>query len=412
MRSYLSNKSSSNQRYHLLIIIPITLSIIGLVFIFEASALIGYEYYKNSFYYLYRQLFWLFIGLIGMILATKISFKSWSKYAFTLLLISIGLLFIVLIPQIGVKIGGARRWIDLGILSFQPSEIIKLTGILYMTNYFSEKNKNKYALLIFWILAQVALLVQSASITVKFLESIGMVALLFLSSQLSPSKKSLVTFLLMLMTVFLLAIAQPDLGTGIVLICLFISTYLVSGKHTKEILGTLLVTLILGVILVISTPYRMNRITAFLDPTSDPYGKSYHINQILIGVSSGGVTGRGLFQSRQKYEFLPEAHTDSIFAIIAEETGLIGSALIFSLYFLLLNSIIKIASSINGSGEKIFLVSVFILISFQVIINLGGMTNLLPLTGIPLPFLSYGGTSLLMLFTLMGICINIAKNNN
>jgi len=182
-----------------------------------------------------------------------------------------------------------------------------------------------------------------------------------------------------------------------------------AGYELHYLLFVLPTSFIAFFLLVKISPYRMNRLLAFLSPQADRLGISYHVNQILISLSSGGLFGRGFAESRQKYQFLPEAHTDSVFAIIGEELGFFGALVIISLFFFLIYKAFKIALKAKDRFGQLLAGCIFSLLSLHLIINLGGMVNLLPLTGIPLPFISYGGSSLLVFFALMGILINIGK---
>ncbi|MFQ5452296.1 MAG: FtsW/RodA/SpoVE family cell cycle protein [Candidatus Paceibacterota bacterium] len=271
-------------------------------------------------------------------------------------------LVLVLLPGVGTTVAGARRWIDVGFASFQPTEFAKFTFILYLSSWFRHKEKKRFF-----------------------------------------------SFLLLLGFVISLVLIQPDLGTAVVIFTLFVLIYFMSGEPIAN-LAMLAPFAIGGFLLLVKTsPYRMKRLLSFLDPNVDPEGISYHIRQILISLSSGGLIGRGFSGSRQKYQFLPEAHTDSVFAIIAEETGFFGSVLIIIGYGLLMYTIYRVAKKTKDRFGFLLASSVLSLLSIQVLVNLGGMVNLMPLTGIPLPFLSYGGSSLLVFFSLMGIVINIAR---
>lgn len=209
-----------------------------------------------------------------------------------------------------------------------------------------------------------------------------------------------------------LVMMQPDLGTSIIIFSLFISIYFLSGEKLKYLYGLLPIALVGIVGLILASPYRLRRLMSFLDPKADPQGVSYHINQILISLSSGGIFGRGFSNSRQKYQFLPEAHTDSIFAIIGEEVGFIGSVLLIMVYLLLLYSLYQVAVHSKDRFGFLLTGSILTLMSLHAVINLGGMTAIMPLTGVPLPFISYGGSSLVIFYSLMGIVISVARRNH
>jgi cell division protein FtsW len=199
------------------------------------------------------------------------------------------------------------------------------------------------------------------------------------------------------------------MGTGLIVFLLSITIYFLAGTDLGYLLLLLPISAAGFYFLIKIAPYRLNRLLAFFDPTRDPLGITYHINQIIISLTNGGIFGRGLGASRQKYLFLPEAHTDSIFAIIAEEFGFIGSLVLIFIYFVICYSIYATAINAHDKFGKLLAGSIFAFFNFQILINLAAMVNLIPLTGVPLPFVSYGGSNLLISFALIGILINIAK---
>lgn len=292
-------------------------------------------------------------------------YKRLYYIAFPLLLVSLIFLVAVLIPGIGSTVYGARRWIDFGFFSFQPTELAKISVILYLSSWFLYKDRKRF-----------------------------------------------LHFILILTSMIGLVMMQPDLGTSIIIFSLFIAIYFLSGEKLKYLYGLLPIALVGVVGLILASPYRLRRLMSFLDPHADPQGISYHINQILISLSSGGILGRGFSNSRQKYQFLPEAHTDSIFAIIGEEVGFIGSVLLIMVYLLLLYSLYQVAVHSKDRFGFLLTGSILTLMSLHAVINLGGMTALLPLTGVPLPFISYGGSSLVIFYSLMGIVISVARRNH
>lgn len=342
--------------------LPILLTIIGLFFIFEASSVTAFRQIGDSFYFLKQQMMWFVLGVGVMTGLSLFDYKKIYYLAFPALLLTVLLLVLVLIPGIGTTVYGARRWINLGFFSIQPTEVAKFSVILYLSSWFLYKERKRF---------------------VSFLALLG-----------------LIIGLIML---------QPDLGTTIIVSGLFLSIYYLSGENIKYLLMIIPVGLAGVIFMVASSPYRLRRFTAFMDPNVDPEGISYHIRQILISLSSGGIWGRGFANSRQKYQFLPEAHTDSIFAIIGEEVGFIGGVLLILMYAFLLYLIYRAAINAKDRFGYLLVSGVFILMSLQAIINLGGMAALLPLTGVPLPFISYGGSSLLIFYGLMGIVISVAR---
>jgi len=336
------------------------LSCFGLLMVYNASAAEALRDFGNKYYYLKFQLLWLGVGFLLMLLTSLINYKFWLKLAPFIFFINIFLLLLVLFPGIGYQIKGARRWLNLGFFVIQPAEMVKLSLSLYLSAWLAKKRS-------FW------------------------------------------RFLLLLGTVAFLIIIEPDMGTAVVVITTAFFIYYISGASLFHLLPLALSGFIIGLLLILVSPYRRARLATFLNPNFDPLGRSYHIRQVLIAVGSGGLFGVGLGQSRQKYEYLPEATTDSIFAIIAEETGFVGaSALILALFFIMYRGF-KIAKKAPDLFAKLLAGSISFNFGLQTVINLGAMVALIPLTGIPLPFISYGGSSLIVALTSMGILLNISK---
>lgn len=359
-----SHAKTHKSSVQLLFGLPILLTIIGLFFIFEASSVTTFRQIGDSFYYLRQQFIWFVIGVFFMSFFALFDYRKLYYIAFPAMLTTLILLVLVLIPGIGTKVSGARRWISLGAFGFQPSEFAKFSVILYLSSWFLYKDRKKF-----------------------------------------------LSFLLLLGFMIFLIMMQPNLSTTIIIATLFLSIYYLSGESVKYLLMLFPIGIVGVGLLITTSAYRMKRLLTFLDTTVDPEGISYHIRQILISLSSGGLFGRGFANSRQKYQFLPEAHTDSIFAIIGEEVGFIGGVLLIGLYVFLLFEIYKVALHCKDRFGYLLVSAVLVLLSIQALINLGGMVNMIPLTGIPLPFISYGGSGLLVFYGLMGIVISVARRN-
>lgn len=345
-----------------LLTIPIIMSVIGLIFIFEASAIRASSDFGNSLHYLKYQSIWLLIGLFVMFFFSNFNYKNLYFFSFISLVATVLLLMIVLIPGIGLKAGGARRWIDFGFFNVQPTELSKFAVIVYLSSWFINKEKRRF---------------------ISFITLVG--------------------FLIFLI------ILQPDMGTAIIVFSLSMIIYYLAGMSLFNLLILIPAAFAGFYLLIKAAPYRLNRLLAFFNPAADPQGISYHINQIFISLSQGGLFGQGFGSSRQKYLFLPEAHTDSIFAIIAEEYGFFGSLILISLYFVFIYKIYHLVRLAPDKQSKLLAAGVFAFFNLQIIINLAGMVGLFPLTGVPLPFLSYGGSNLLISFALIGILLNIEK---
>jgi len=275
---------------------------------------------------------------------------------------TIFLLLVVFLPGVGIKALGAKRWINLGFTVLQPAELAKLTLVIYLSAWFSSKEKGR-----------------------------------------------LVSFLLLLGMVTGLIVLEPDLGTTLVIAATAVTMYFFSGAPIKQFV-MLIPVLVLGALgLAISSPYRFRRVTTFFNPENDPLGASYHIRQATIALGSGGLFGVGIGKSRQKYEYLPEANTDSIFAIIGEEVGFIGAAGLLILFFILISRGFQIARRVEDPFGRYLALGITSWIGYQVIMNIAAMVALIPLTGVPLPLLSYGGSSLIVVLTGLGILVNISK---
>jgi cell division protein FtsW len=355
-------KNPKKENLFYLFLLPIVLTILGLFFIFEASSISAFRNFNDSFYYFKLQSLWFIIGIAVMLFFSVFDYHQLYYLSFPALLVSIVLLILVLIPGLGHSVSGARRWIDLGIRNFQPTELAKFSVILYLCSWFLYKERKRFF-----------------------------------------------SFVLLLSFLVFLIMLQPNMGTAIIIFYLFIVVYFLAGVDLHYLLFFLPTSLIIFFILIQTSSYRMRRLLAFINPELDPLGITYHVNQILISLSAGGLFGRGFGESRQKYYYLPEAHTDSIFAIIGEEFGFIGGVLLILLLFFLIYKAFSVAQNAKDRFGQLLASAIFSLLAFQVIVNLAGMVNLLPLTGVPLPFISYGGSSLLVFFALMGILINIGK---
>lgn len=345
-----------------LFFLPIVISVLGAFFVFEASSVKSFREFNDSFYYFKLQFTWIALGVGAMIFFSFFDYKKFHAVAVFLMSAAIFFLFVVLIPGIGQKIGGARRWIDVGLFSFQPTELAKFATLIYLASWFTNREKKRFF-----------------------------------------------AFSLLLAILMLLIFLQPDMGTALIIFFLGISLYYLAGTELYYLLMFLPASVIGFLFLVKTSAYRFKRILAFFNPELDPLGITYHIKQIMISLSNGGLFGKGFGASRQKFLFLPEAHTDSIFAIISEEIGFFGSALLIITLFFFVFYLYKTIEKAPDRFGKLLSGGIFSYFSLQMLINLGGMVNLLPLTGVPLPFLSYGGSNLIISFILVGIVINIAK---
>ncbi|PIZ98620.1 MAG: stage V sporulation protein E [Candidatus Komeilibacteria bacterium CG_4_10_14_0_2_um_filter_37_10] len=341
--------------------------IFGLLMLSSASAVVAFEKYHNSYYFVLGQLFkGILPGIILLFIGWRLPYTFWKKYSFLLFVASILFLVAVFIPGLGVTINNSRSWIGFFGLTFQPAEIVKITFLIYLASW---------------------------------LEKRGEIGLRDLDSSTIP-------FLIMISLIAFLFIQQPDLGSLIVLLAISYIIYFIAGAPMKHLLIMALVGIILMMgILVIKHPDRLQ--VFFSDSGSSD--ESYQTDQIQIAIGAGGFWGQGLGHSKQKFRYLPEVQNDSIFAVIAEELGFIVSSLLILTYFLILSRGLKIARASPDAYGRLLATGITIWFLVQAMINFGGMLSVIPLTGLPLPFISYGGTSMAMTMFAFGILLNISQ---
>ncbi len=352
-----------------LLIVLFTLVGLGLILLASASVVISQERFNKPYYYLTHQLIYgVGIGLILFFITQEIHYKLWKKLAVVMLAISIISLILVFVPGLGFGYGGAKRWINLGFTSIQPSEIIKLGFIIYLAAWL-EKRKT-----------EVKTFAQS---TLPFLIIIGLIGTLI--------------------------IAQPDIGTLGVIVMIGIIIFFLAGARISHIFLIILGGLASLFTLIKEAPYRMNRLLSFINPELDPLGISYQINQALLSIGSGGLFGLGLGHSLQKYNYLPSPASDSIFAIAAEELGFIGAVILIILFLALILRGFKIAKNSPDRFAQLTAAGIASWFAIQTFVNIGAITGLIPLTGITLPLISYGASSMIVSLAAAGILINISK---
>ncbi len=355
----------------LLFFLTVVLVISGLIMIYSASAILAHDRYGSSYYFFLRQLIWIAVGCAGMWVAYKVDLEALRALAIPALFISLFLMAAVCVPGIGRTVGGAQRWFRLGPFSFQPSEIMKIALVFYLADSLDRRKK----LLSNW--------------------------------------QSLIPYAVITLAWAALLQKQHDLGTLVLLGLVTLLLLILAGMPLAFGLVPLAVSVPLMIYLVESASYRMKRISAFLNPWDDPQGAGFQLIQSLIAVGNGGPLGVGLSNSSQKLFYLPAPHTDFIFAIIAEELGLAGAgALVFVFGVFVLRGF-KVASAVSqregGTFQALLASGITALIGFQAIMNLGVVTGLLPTKGIPLPLISYGGSSMVFTLFSIGILFNISS---
>lgn len=359
----------------LLLGVFVALLILGILILASVSASISQEKFGNTYYFLNHQIvFGLLPGIILAFLAYKISLNALKKFSPVLLLINLVLMALVFLPEIGSALGGATRWLNLGPVSFQPSEILKLTFTLYLAAWLSVRTPHQKKIVG----------VDLSQTLIAFLFVIGIIGVLFYF--------------------------QSDISTlGIISLTAAVMYFLAGTPLWHSILIILIGTGGLALLIKLA-PYRWNRLLVFLKPELDPMGIAYQIKQALIAIGSGGILGLGLGMSRQKFGFLPHPMSDSIFAIFAEETGFIGSLILILLFLIFLWRVVKIAKKNSDKFAQLACFGIGFWISLQAFINLGSMMGILPLSGIPLPFISHGGSHLVVEMIGAGIILNTSKH--
>ncbi|MCQ6274002.1 stage V sporulation protein E [Bacillus sp. V3B] len=352
----------------ILMLLTFTLLAIGLVMVYSASAIWADYKFDDSFFFAKRQMLFAGVGIIGMFFIMNIDYWTWRTWAKVLIIICFVLLVLVLIPGIGNVRNGSRSWIGIGAFSVQPSEFMKLAMIAFLAKFLSERQK-----------------------------------------YITSFKKGLIPSLGLVFLAFGMIMLQPDLGTGTVMVGTCTVMIFIAGARIRHFMVLGLIGLAGFVVLVLSAPYRIKRITSFLDPWQDPLGSGFQIIQSLFAIGPGGLFGLGLGQSRQKFFYLPEPQTDFIFAILAEELGFIGGSFILLLFSLLLWRGIRIALGAPDLYGSLLAVGIIAMVAIQVMINVGVVTGLMPVTGITLPFLSYGGSSLTLMLLAVGVLLNVSR---
>ncbi len=345
-----------------LLISVIILTFFGLFMVYDVSSFVAFRDFGDKYHYIKDQSMWMLLGFIALTFFSFFNYHKLYSLARPVLLGALVLLILVFIPGIGISIMGAHRWINIGVSLLQPAEFVKLALAIYLAAWFSNKERGRFP-----------------------------------------------AFLLLMGLVLGLVMTEPDMGTTVVILAEALVIYFFSGASVLYF--SVIVPLIgfLGFILIKLSPYRIKRLDAFWNINSSLESSSYHVKQILIAFGAGGLTGVGLGNSLQKYAYLPEGTTDSIFAIIAEELGFIGAVILILFFIFIIFRCFRIAVNAKDNFGKLLAGGIITFLAIQTVINLAAQTALIPLTGIPLPFISYGGSSLIIDLTAVGILLNISK---
>jgi cell division protein FtsW len=347
-----------------------TLTAFGLVMVFSASEVQGWLWFHNAAYYFERQLMWLALGVVLFWAGAHLDYHRLRPLAWPLGIATVGLLLLVLLPHFGVEVNGARRWLRIGPLQMQPAELAKIAAIIFMALWL-ERHRERLASL----------------------------------------ENGVVPFLALLGFISFLVILERDLGTTLIVAGILLSQFLVAGGRKRHVLLLALIVGLCGYVFIQMEPYRLQRILAFINPWSDPLNTGFQAIQSVVALGSGGFAGVGLGQSIQKYQWLPFAHTDFIFAIVGEETGLIGTSAVLSLFALVAYRGYRVALKAPDAFGSLLACGVTTWIALQALINIATVTVTLPTTGIPLPFISYGGSSLALTLLAVGILMNVSTQS-
>lgn len=345
-----------------------TLIVIGLLFVYSSSSIFSLEKFGSSYYFLKKQCIGIVLGIGGLLIIQLIPSSFIKRGAPFLFLLSLGITSLTLVPFISRHIHGSSRWISCGGIIWQPSELLKIAFILYLAYVLSKKQK-KYSF---------------------FYGFLPVMVIAFFPA--------------------LILLRQPDFGLTITLCITALTMLFLASFHLRHLVMTVCFLIPTSILLIIIKPYRMQRILTFLNPWSDPKGSGFQIIQSLIAIGSGGFSGLGIAQSKQKFFYLPMQHTDFIFSIIAEETGFIGSCIIIFLYTSILYYGIKIARASADPFTQFVIMGFVILVNFQALINIAVTVGLVPTKGIGLPFVSYGNSALICNIWMVGIILNLLRN--
>jgi cell division protein FtsW len=350
-----------------LFVITLLLVFVGLVMVFSASAVMAKERYGSGYYFLLRQLGWATAGIVAMVIAMQVDYRRLKNPAVVYSLLGVTTLMLVTVFLLG-RAHNTHRWIHWAGMSFQPSEIAKPVLIVFLAAFLENRNKS-----------------------------------------MEDWRNTLLPAVIPTLVFIALIVFQPDLGTAIACAAITCCILFVAGLEPKYFGYALLASILPLYGLIFHVAYRRDRILAFINPYSDPQGRGFHIIQSLIAVSTGGVMGVGLMEGKQKLFYLPEPHTDFIFSVISEELGLLGAVVIVALFAAFLWRGIRVAMRTPDGFGRLLAVGITCMVVIQALINISVVLGMMPTKGIPLPFISYGGSSLFMTLACVGVLLNITK---
>jgi cell division protein FtsW len=366
----MQNSSSTVKKPDMvLLLVTLVLVTIGTVMIYSSSSIIAMERFKDGQYFLKKQLFFVLIGLGLMVLMTKIPHEQLRRFAYPGILLSVVLLSLLLVPHVGIKAGGATRWLRVGIFSFQVTEMVKIVIVLFLAHLLTKKIKH-----------------------------------------VTEFKKGVLVPLSITLLIVGLVVLEPDFGTAVIITAVMMLMLYLSGCRVLHLAGLALCFAPVGLWLIFHKSYRLQRLLSFLDPWKDPQNTGFQIIQSLLSFGTGGTFGVGIGDGMQKLFYLPEPHTDFILSVIAEEGGFIAVALVILLFILLIIRGFLISFKAPDLFSTLLAAGLTMVIALEAFINIAGVMGLIPLKGLALPFISYGGTSLIMSLTAVGILLNISSH--
>ena len=351
---------------YLILLLTAALTVVGLIAVWSASFVISLARFGNPEHYIFNQLIWCGFGLALFIAAARTDYLTYKRHALLLMLLTLGALIAVLV--VGNEANGARRWIGYGPLSFQPAEFAKLTITIYLAAWLGSKG-----------------------------------------ATLRSFEGGFWPFVIIIAAVGFLVMKQPSLGTTLIIFTIAVTMFFVAGASFKQMFALAAAGLLAVAILAAVAGYRLDRVTTFLSPDADPGGKGFQTQQALVAMGNGGVEGLGLGASRGKFFYIPESHTDGVYAIIGEEAGFVGTVVVLLFYVLLMIRGFLVARRCHDEFGTLVATGITTWITIQAFLNIAGITSLMPLTGVPLPFLSFGGNALASALLAMGVLMSISR---
>lgn len=352
----------------ILLLVTLILVTVGTTMIYSSSSIIALEKFKDGQYFLKKQLFFVFVGMAAMIIMTRTPYSQLKKWAYPGMLLSFVLLSLLLVPNLGLRRGGATRWLNLGGFSFQVTELVKITIVIFLAHLLTRK-----------------------------------------AHQLKDFSKGVLVPLSVPSIAILLILLEPDFGTAVIIAAILLLMLFIAGARIKHLSFLVAAFIPVGVALILYKGYRLTRLTAFLDPWKDANNTGFQIIQSLLSFGSGGTFGVGIGDGMQKLFYLPEPHTDFILSIIAEESGFIGVTIVIVMFAVFAFRGFMIALKAPDLFGTLLAAGLTMVIAMEAFINIAGVMGLIPLKGLVLPFLSYGGTALIMTMTAVGILLNISS---